>query len=71
VLSRHQTEGILNPAPVLQCIAVCYSVAQHVTVCCSVLQCVAVCYSALQRVAACCSVFQFQETLTQVISLAE
>jgi len=33
--------------PVLQCVAVCYSVLQCVAVCCSVLQCVAVCYSLL------------------------
>ena len=42
----------------LQCVAVCCSVLQYVTVCYIVLQCVAACCSALHCVAAatCCSV---------------
>jgi len=45
---------------VLQCVTVCCSVSQSVTVCvcCRVLQCITVCCSVLQSVTGCCRVFQ-------------
>jgi len=47
-----------SPAPVLQCVAVWYSMLQCVAACYSVLQCGTACCSVLQRVAVCCSVLQ-------------
>jgi len=43
---------------VLQCVAVCCSMLQYVSVRSGVLSCDAACCSVLQRVAACCSVLQ-------------